>query len=159
MYLVGTDEYIGHVVTQYSQLLLRIAFTRVKSTHDAEDVVQEVFLKLITKQPCFRNEEHEKAWLIRATINLTYDMLKSSFRQSVPLDESILSSQEEPNQLLSAVRSLPEKYSTVLHLYTYEGYSIKEIAQILALPAATVGTRLSRARKQLKRILEEEEKV
>lgn len=159
MYLVGTDEYIGHVVTQYSQLLLRIAFTRVKSTHDAEDVVQEVFLKLITKQPCFRNEEHEKAWLIRATINLTCDMLKSSFRQSVPLDESILSSQEEPNQLLSAVRSLPEKYSTVLHLYTYEGYSIKEIAQILALPAATVGTRLSRARKQLKRILEEEEKV
>ena len=156
MYLFGTDEYIRHIVTQYSQLLLRIAFTRLKSTDEAEDVLQEVYLKLITKRPRFRDEEHEKAWLIRATINLSCDLLRSSFRNHVSLDENLMSPQEEHTQLLAAVQSLPEKYSTVLHLYSYEGYSIKEIAHILALPAATVGTRLSRARAQLKRMLEEE---
>ncbi len=159
VYLLGTDEYIKHIVTQYSQLLLRIAFTRLKSTADAEDAVQEVFLKLITKQPQFRDAEHEKAWLIRTTINLSCDMLRASFRQSVPLCDEIPAPQDEHSLLLSAVQSLPEKYSTVLHLYSCEGYSIKEIAHILKLPAATVGTRLSRARAQLKLILEEEEYV
>ncbi|MPN16125.1 RNA polymerase sigma factor SigV [bioreactor metagenome] len=159
MDVLGTDEYIKHIVTKYSQLLLRIAFTRLKTTAEAEDVVQEVFLKLITKQPEFRDEEHEKAWLIRATINLSCDMLRSSFRQSVPLDENIVSLEDDHAQLLLAVRSLPKKYSCVLHLHFYEGYSIKEIARILALPAATVGTRLSRARAHLKRILKEEEIV
>jgi RNA polymerase sigma-70 factor (ECF subfamily) len=158
MYLLGTDEYIRRVVAQYSQLLLRIAFTRLKSVSDAEDAVQEVFLKLITKQPHFRGAEHEKAWLIRAAINLSCDMLRSSSRKDAPLDENVLPPQDENSQLLSAVQSLPEKYSTVLHLFYYEGYSIKEIARILALPAATVGTRLSRAKAQLKRILEKEDK-
>jgi RNA polymerase sigma-70 factor (ECF subfamily) len=156
VYLLGTDEYIRRVVTQYSQLLLRVAFTRLKSTADAEDVVQEVFLRLITKRPAFHSEEHEKAWLIRTAINLSRDVLKSSARHNIPLDEDILLSQNEGSPLLSTVLSLPEKYRTVIHLYYYEGFSIKEIARILALPAATVGTRLSRARAQLKVILEEE---
>lgn len=150
------DDYI-RVVKQYSGLLLRIAFTRLKSTADAEDAVQEVFLRLINKRPYFRGEEHEKAWLIRTTINLTYDMLKSKARQNLPLIEEITSPEDERSQLLSSVQSLPAKYITVIHLYYYEGYSIKEIARILRLPAATVGTRLSRARAQLKLILEKEE--
>lgn len=157
MYLLGTDEYIRRVVKQYSQLLLRIAFIRLRSTADAEDVVQDVFLRLITKRPQLRDEEHEKAWLIRTTINLSRDVLKSSVRQNVPLDEEIMSPQDETLQLLSAVQLLPEKYIIVLHLHYYEGYSIKEIARILALPAATIGTRLSRARARLKPILEGEE--
>ncbi len=157
MYLLGTDEYIKHVAEQYSQLLLRIAFLRLKSTADAEDVVQEVFLRLITKRPRFRSDDHEKAWLIRTAINLSCDMLKSSARKNVPLDEELTSPQDEYHQLLSAVQSLPEKYITVVHLYYYEEYSIKEIARILGLPAATVGTRLSRARVLLKPILEREE--
>jgi RNA polymerase sigma-70 factor, ECF subfamily len=159
MYLLGTDEYIKRIVKQYSQLLLRIAFTRLKSTADAEDAVQEVFLKLITTKPQFQDEEHEKAWLIRTVINLSCDMLRVSSRQSVPLCEDVPAPPDEYSLLISAVQSLPEKYSTVLHLYSYEGYSIKEIARILKLPAATVGTRLSRARAKLKLILEEEEKV
>lgn len=157
MYLFGTDEYIELVVKKYSRLLLRIAFTRLKSTADAEDAVQEVFLRLITKHPSFRSEEHEKAWLIRTTINLSCDMLKSSARKTVPIAEEMEQPRDERAQLLSAVLSLPEKYSTVLHLHYYEGYSIKEIAKILKLPAATVGTRLARAREKLKSILEKEE--
>ncbi len=157
MYLLGTDEYIKNVVSKYSGLLLRIAFVRLKSTADAEDVVQEVFIKLIDKAPNFRDENHEKAWLIRATINQSCDMLKASVRKNVPLDEGITLPQDEKDQLLFAVQSLPAKYSTAIHLHYYEGYSIKEIAKILALPAATVGTRLSRARALLKPILEKEE--
>ncbi len=158
MYLPSTDEYIRHVVTQYSRLLLRIAFTRLKSTADAEDAVQDVFLKLIKKRPDFRDEAHEKAWLIRATINRSCDMLRSLSRRDIPIDENLVSPPPEKHaRLLPAVQSLPEKYSTVLHLYYYEGYSLREIAGILKLPAATVGTRLSRARAQVKLILEEEE--
>ena len=156
MYLLGTDEYIKRVVAQYSRLLLGVAFTRLKSTADAEDAVQEVFLRLITRAPRFRDEEHERAWLIRTTINLSCDVLKSAARRGVPLDESLALTQDENAQLLSAVQSLPEKYGTVLHLHCCEGYSIKEIAKILTLPAATVGTRLSRARAQLKLILDKE---
>lgn len=158
LYSFGTDEYIKSVVTKYSGLLLRIAFTRLKSTADSEDAVQEVFLKLITKQPDFLDEEHEKAWLIRATINMSCDMLRKRSRQDIELREEITASEDSASldtsgRLLSAVLSLPEKYGTVLHLHSYEGYSIKEIAKILRLPAATVGTRLSRAKKQLKQIL------
>jgi len=156
MYLFGTDEYINRVVRQYSGLLLRIAFARLGSAADAEDVVQDVFLRLIDKNPCFRSEEHEKAWLIRATLNRSRDLLRSAARRNLPLNEEAASAEDEDSRLLSAVRSLPGKYLAVVHLHYYEGYSIKEIARILALPAATVGTRLSRARARLRLILEKE---
>lgn len=159
MYLPGTDEYIRRVVKQYSGPLLRIAFLRLQSTADAEDAVQEVFLRLLKKRPQFRSEDHEKAWLIRTAINLTRDMLRSPARRNIPLEEETASPRDENVQLLFAVRSLPEKYLMVIHLYYYEGYSIKEIARLLALPAATVGTRLSRARALLKPILEKEESL
>jgi RNA polymerase sigma-70 factor (ECF subfamily) len=157
MHLFGTDEYIERVVKTYSQLLLRIAYTRLGSTADAEDVVQDAFMKLLTKKPAFRDEEHEKAWLIRVTVNQANDFLKSAVRSTLPLDENAASPEDESAQLLSAVLSLPEKYCTVIHLYYYEGYSIKEIARILKLPAATVGTRLARAREKLKLYLNGEE--
>ncbi|MDP4108976.1 MAG: sigma-70 family RNA polymerase sigma factor [Bacillota bacterium] len=157
MYLLGTDEYIEHVVKQYSGILLRIAYIRLKTAADAEDAVQEVFMKLILKRPRFRDEDHEKAWMIRTTINLSNDMLRSSARKNVPLDEETALPQDENADFLFAVQSLPAKYGTVIHLHYYEGYSIKEIARILTLPAATVGTRLSRARALLKPILEKEE--
>lgn len=159
MYLFGTDEYIRHVVAQYSQLLLRVAFTRLKSIADAEDAVQEVFVRLITKKPRLRDEEHEKAWLIRTTINLACDMLRSPSRRNVAIDEQQLTQAEAPPQILADVASMPEKYATVIHLHYYEGYTIKEIARILHLPAATVGTRLARGRAYLKRISEKEEEA
>ena len=157
MYLFGTDDYIKSVVKKYSPMLLRIAFVRLKSTADAEDAVQDAFLKLITKKPRFKDEDHEKAWLIRTTVNLTKDMLKKmSIRNHDALDDEMASAEGENAQLLSIVHSLPGKYSTIIYLYYYEGYSIKEISRILTLPAATVGTRLSRARALLKSTLERE---
>ena len=150
MYSIGTEEYIRRVVEDYSPMLLRLAMTRSLSTADAEDAVQEVFLRLLTQLPRFRDGEHERAWLIRTTIHRASDLRKAASNRTLPLEEA------EVVAILSAVQALPEKYSTVIHLYYYEGYTIKEIAKLLGLPTPTVGTRLSRGREKLRKLLEEE---
>ena len=155
----GTDESVRRAVTAYSRMLLRLAMTRLPSSADAEDVVQEVFLKLLTARPQFRDAEHEKAWLIRATLHRACDMARSAERRNLPLEaaEAVPGGElPEPSPVLSAVRALPAKYSAVIHLYYYEGYSIKEISQLLHLPVPTVGTRLSRGRERLRELLKED---
>jgi len=154
----GTDEALCRIVEKYSNMLLKLACTRLDSAADAEDAVQEVFLRLLTTRPAFRDAEHEKAWLIRTTLHRAGDIRRQGKRAPLPLDEaaSLPSEPEGENALLSAVRVLPERYSAVIHLYYYEGYSIKEIAKLLGLPAATVGTRLSRGRERLRQLLKEE---
>ena len=155
----GTDESVRRAVTAYSRMLLCLAMTRLPSSADAEDVVQEVFLKLLTARPQFRDAEHEKAWLIRATLHRACDMARSAERRNLPLEaaEAVPGRElPEPSPVLSAVRALPAKYSAVIHLYYYEGYSIKEISQLLRLPVPTVGTRLSRGRERLRELLKED---
>lgn len=153
----GTDETIRRIVAQYSRMLLRLACTRLDSTADAEDAVQEVFLKLLTARPVFRDAEHEKAWLIRTTLHRASDLRRAAECRCVPLDEGLSrAAPEEGGSLLSAVHALPEKYSAVIHLYYYEGYSIQEIAKLLGLPAPTVGTRLARGRERLRALLKED---
>lgn len=151
----ASDEYIEQTVKKYSSSMLKVAFSLLKSTADAEDAVQEAFVKLITKAPEFENDEHRKAWLLRVTVNISKNMLKSAKRKNLPLTEEIPYS-EKSDDVLPYVLSLNEKYRVVTHLYYYENYSIKEIAEILSLPAATVGTRLSRARKMLEKSLKED---
>ncbi len=154
----GTDADIRRVVETYSPMLLRLAATRLDSTADAEDVVQDVFLRLLTARPRFQDTEHEKAWLIRTTINRACDLRRAAERRNVPLDAvpETAAPAPEDNELLSAVRALPAKYSAVIHLYYYEGCSIQEIARLLRLPASTVGTRLARGRERLRNMLKEE---
>ena len=151
------EQDLRRMVETYSPMLLRAALTRV-SPADAEDAVQDVFLRVLDKRPRFRDGEHENAWLLRATLNRASD-LRRRRRDDAPLEEAANAAAEIPDYgpLLSAVRSLPEAYSAVIHLYYYEGYSIKEIAGLLALPAPTVGTRLSRGRERLRGLLKEEE--
>ena len=157
MALTGAQDDAGRLVETYSSMLLRLACTRLENHADAEDVVQEVFLKLLTARPAFRDAEHEKAWLIRTTLHRAADLRKATARRNVPLEEALLASAPEPeNQLLAAVRALPEKYGAVIHLHYYEGYSLKEIGKLLGLPAATVGTRLARGRERLRQSLKEE---
>lgn len=145
MYSFTGNEYIEKAVENYSDAMLNAAYSILKSTADAEDVVQEAFLKYIRKRPVFNSDEHEKAWLIRVTINTAKDMLKSSERKNLPICEDILynqidESQKTANSVLECVFNLEEKYRIVIHLYYYEEYSLKEIASILQLPLATVGT-------------------
>lgn len=151
------DEAICRLVETYSEMLLRLACTRLSSTADAEDAVQEVFLRLLTTRPRFRDAEHEKAWLIRTTLHRAADLRRAAHNRDVPLTDTLPARLSEPEyDVLSAVRELPESYSAVIHLYYYEGYSIKEIAKLLGLPAATVGTRLARGRERLRALLKED---
>ncbi len=151
----GTDEYIEKVVATHSKRLLSAAYAVLKSTASAEDAVQETFIKLITKQPRFNDGEHEKAWLLRVTVNISLNMLKKAERNDLSVESEPVFTEDASFQLLDSVLALPVQYRTVIHLYYYEGYSIKEIASVLKIPAATVGTRLARARSMLKKELEE----
>ena len=154
----ASDETISRIVETYSPMLLRLACTRLDDPADAEDIVQEVFLKLLTARPLFRDSEHEKAWLIRTTLHRASDLRRSAARRNVPLEEAAQAAAPQAgSELLTAVRALPEPYSAVIHLYYYEGYSIKEIAKLLGVPTPTVGTRLARGRERLRRLLKEDD--
>lgn len=148
---LGTDEYIQGVLEKYSDKLIKLAFTYVKNISDAEDIVQEVYIRLLRKATAFETDEHEKAWLLRVTINQCKNHLKSGWiRFKTPLQEDLSYLPSEDSSLLQAVFSLPEKYRSVVHLYYYESYSIDEIAALLHKKPATVGTWLSRGRNLLK---------
>lgn len=153
--LIDKEIYINHMIEKYSNMIYRLAIARTKNKEDAEDVFQEVFLKLSKKLPNFENETHEKAWLIRVTINLTNNLFQSAhFRKTVPLEENLKFEDKEMSNVYFQVLSLPNKYRTMIHLFYYEGFSVKEIANILHTNENTVKTRLSRAREQLKSKLE-----
>lgn len=152
----GTENYIQKIIEEYSDMILRISYSHMKNLSDAEDITQEVFIKLIEKQPIFQNNEQEKAWLIRVTINLSKDKLKSSwFRKTTPLEEDFSEAEKEDYEIIETVLSLPLKYRSIVLLFYYEDYSISEISSILNLKESTVGSQLSRARKLLKAKLKE----
>ena len=149
------------IITEYFDMVYHLALSQTKDKAHADDVVQEVFLRFIKSDKEFTDKEHIKAWLIRVTINTAKDMLKSSERKNLSICEDILynqidDSQNTDNSVLECVFNLEEKYRIIIHLYYYEEYSLKEIASILQLPLATVGTRLSRGRKILKTMLKGE---
>ena len=138
--------------------LLRTAVAIMGSKAEAEDVVQDTFMKLIEKQPDFESPEHETAWLIRVTVNLCKSRLRSHWWQKiVPLLESHPVQYDEQTDIMQTILSLPAKYRTVIHLFYYEGYSTKEIASLIELREPAVRKQLTRARAMLKDILIEEE--
>ena len=151
-----SDGDIVRIVETYSDMLLRIALNRVKSIPAAEDIVQTVFERLMRRRPIFESREHEKAWLIRTAVNLCLtDLRTESRRGSVPLDENAAENcEEDTSEVLEAVQTLPTQDRYAVYLYYYEGYGVKEIGKILKEPEGTVSSRLSRARKKLKTLLE-----
>ncbi len=146
---------IVRIVETYSDTLLRIALNRVRSMAEAEDIVQAVYLRLMTNRPRLKSAEHERAWLIRTAINLCLDYNKSASRRTnVPLDERDASAPErETGGVLEAVWRLPERDRYVVYLYYFEDCSVKEIAALLHEQTGTITSRLSRARKKLKLLL------
>ncbi|MBO5209690.1 MAG: sigma-70 family RNA polymerase sigma factor [Lachnospiraceae bacterium] len=146
----------------YYSLIYRIAFMQMKRHADAEDIAQEVFVRLLKHQPTFENEKHEKAWFIRTTVNICKDIIKSKWH-STTVSMDVIPEQEKSyfhlpyvkeDDTLWAVMELPEKYRDCLYFFYYEDYSIKEIAQILEMPENTVKTNLKRGREALKEVLE-----
>ena len=139
---------------KYSDMVYRLAFARVKNKYDADDILQEVFLRFIKCKDKVNNDEHVKALLIRITINCSKSMLSSSWvKRTEPLIEH-LSVSDPSFDTLDAVLRLPQKYRTVIHLHYYMGYSVDEIATILKSKPSTVKSQLHRARKMLKIDLE-----
>ncbi|HJB57116.1 MAG TPA: sigma-70 family RNA polymerase sigma factor [Candidatus Flavonifractor intestinipullorum] len=150
---------VERLVETYSDLILRLSYSYLKSTEDAKDICQTVFLKLLEKPRTFASPEHERAWIIRTAANICKDVLKSHWRRTtVDMDAAgdVPAPQAEEGSLLAAVGLLPPKYRAVIYLYYYEGYAAKEIAQMLGENPATVSTRLNRGRAKLKTMLESE---
>lgn len=149
------------LVELYADMILRISYQYLKHTMDAEDICQTVFLKYLTVNPQFDSDQHEKAWIIRTTVNACKDHVRSAFfRRTVSLEEAApLEAPPVPeSSLLSALNSLPETYRICLYLYYYEDYTGKEIAQILGKSESAVSQSLSRGRQKLKKLLSEEER-
>ena len=122
---------------------------------NAEDIFQEVFIKFSEKTPKFKSEEHEKAWLIKVTINCSKNLLNSNFlKYNSELKEEITFETKERHDIYYAVHELPLKYRTIIHLYYYEQYKINEISKILNINENTIKSRLSRAREKLKQKIE-----
>jgi RNA polymerase sigma-70 factor (ECF subfamily) len=146
--------FIQSAVHKYIKTVAKVAFSYLKNTAEAEDITQEVFLALVQKQPEFDNEEHLKAWLIRVVVNKCKNHLKSSwFSKREAIQEELSYMPKEQSEVLLAVLALEVKYRIPIHLYYYEGYSIKEIAEILGERPATIGTQLSRGRDILKNMI------
>lgn len=146
-------------VRQYSNMILRICFTYSLGRADAQDICQNVFLKLLQSDRRFDSEGETRAFIIRMTVNECKDVLKSGWRRrSVPLDELIERETsflpEENTGLLSAVQRLPVKYREAVYLYYYEGYNAEEIAAMVGAKPAAVRQRLARAREKLRKELE-----
>ena len=145
---------VENAVRLHSERLLKVAYTYMKNMDDAQDMVQEAFCRYMTKAPVFLSDEHEKAWLIRITVNLCKSHLTSiAYKNRSDLSENISTEDSYDSGLLAAVMALPEKYREVIHLFYYEGYSAKEIAKVTETTTSSVTTRLQRARELLRKEL------
>lgn len=155
-------EIIQSVIERHSLMVYRLAYVRAGTRHDADDIYQEVFLRYISSSPSFKCPEHEKAWFIRVTVNVSRNFLKSVWRKrTVTLTEEAGYMEDLysgcTSGLKEALAALPEKSRTVIHLHYFENMTAEEIAGALHMNAPAVRMMLSRARKKLKATLDTEE--
>lgn len=159
--LISADDFITKVVNEYSDTIYRVALNITKNKDDAFDVCQEVFVRLIKNKKKIRNDDHLKAWLLRAAVNCAKSCKTTAYaRYCVPLDsisEQSVSDRTDDKTLFENVMSLPPKYSVTIYLFYYEDMKISEIAKILDITQSAVKSRLVRGRKALKEIIEKEQ--
>lgn len=152
-----SEQEVNNAIEQYSDMVLRLCMVSLKNSADAEDVFQTVFLKYALYTKPFAGPEHEKAWLIRVTINACRDLLKRFFRShTVSLEEMreyAPAATREQYEVMEAVWSLPKQYRDVIYLHYYEGYTAPEIAGILKRNPNTVYTHLHKGKELLKEAL------
>lgn len=152
-----SEEDINWAIGKYADMVKRICVLHLKNHADTEDIFQTVFLKYALHTSAFQSEEHEKAWLIRVTLNACRDLLRSFFRsRTVPLEEiarQAAAADEESRDVLRAVLQLPEKYRRAIYLHYYEGYTAPQIGRLLGKNTNTVYTLLTRGRQLLKQEL------
>ena len=147
---------------KYMDTVFRLAFSMLKSPADADDVTQNVLLSLYRTDYQFESDEHVRNWLMKVTVNECRKVWRRPFRSHENIDdyaETLAFEDPSYQDLFEAIMQLDRDKRTVIVLYYIEGYSIKEIAEILNVPAATIGTRLARARAKLAQYLKEEESI
>ena len=152
-------EKIEYLLQQYGNSLFRFCLFTLKNATDAEDVIQEAFIRYLQKAPAFTDTEHEKAWLFKVASNLCLDLLRYQKRhRQEELDTAqYMSTEPENTEILEALLELPEKFRLVLILYYVEGYQIREIAEIIQKSPSAVKMRLQKGRKLLKNAYGKEE--
>ncbi len=154
------DPMIEAVIRTHYDMVFHLAYARTGNRPDAEDVVQEVFLRFIRRLPEFSDPEHEKAWFLRVTINCSRSLFASLAKHpTAPLSDNAAGSLDPSSELADLLSRLPQKYRTVIHLFYYEDLRILDIAQLLGLNESTVKMQLTRARRLLKTYLEDEADV
>ena len=155
--LLRNSDKNEEILRRNADTVYRIAYLRTGNTHDAEDIMQEVFLRFVKYSPVFESKDHEKAWFIRATVNRTNSFFTSAWkRRVVPLDETVKSYDEmNDSEVLEAVMALPKDISTAIHLYYYENMPIKEISEAMGKSESAVKSLLFRGRKLLRISLED----
>lgn len=151
------DNEIKEMYDRNIDMLYKIAYTYFKGDiGKIEDVIQDLFLKVIDKNIRFESIEHEKAWFIVAIRNLCKNILKKKWNEDIELDFDIAEDDKEDN-IIDLVMQLPNEYKIPIYLFYYENYSCIEIAKLMKIPENTVYSYLNRARKKLKIMIEEED--
>lgn len=155
---VKSKEEIEQAVCLYGDMLMKVCLSMLGNRYDAEEIVQETFISYITNAKKFREDEHEKAWLLRVAINKSKNFLRNSRRRiSINLDDikEVIAAEEKQEQMVEILQ-LPPKIKVAIHLHYYEGYTCKEIGTIVGATESAVKKRLQKGRELLKDILEME---
>ena len=156
-----TKDYISDLLDKYGDMVIRIAYTYLKNRADAEDIVQDVFLRIIDKKPSFNEKKKKKSWLIRATINMCKNKVNMFWNKNkCSIDDvqefAVSDKYNTDTSVFQAVMALGEKYRVVVYMYYYEGYSTPEIANVIGKSETTIRSLLHRARNKLKDMLKED---
>ena len=158
--IMRSEQEVDIAIERYSDTVRRLCMVHLKNYADTEDIFQVVFLKYAVSNVIFENQEHEKAWFVRVTLNACRDLLKSFFRRHTVSLERIMEPsalQQDNRDVLEAVLSLPSKYRDVVYLHYYEGYTASQIGAILHKNSNTIYTLLARSKKMLREKLGGEE--
>lgn len=157
-----SDEAFTAIAEKYMDNIFRLALNYMRSRSEAEDITQNVLIRLYRTEKEFENGDHLRHWLVRVTVNECKRALVSPWRKMESIEqlrEGFVFPEEGRRELFDAVMALPKKYRVPIYLYYYEDYSTEEIGRILKVPSATVRTHLRRGRQQLKDSLGGDENV
>lgn len=156
-----SEQEVNRAIEKYADMIRKICLIHLQNSADTEDIFQTVFLKYVLRSVPFESEEHEKAWLIRVTINACRDLRRSFFKSRTVLLDDLIEMPapmlQSNREVLEAVLSLPKKYKDVVYLHYYEGYTAAEIGEILEKNVNTIYTLMTRSKKLLKEKLEGDE--
>lgn len=151
------NKNVEKILNIYGNAILRMAYSYLHNVCDAEDVLQDTLIQYIKTAPNFKNTKHEKAWLMRVSINISKNkIMYNKRRKTSELDENIIEKEREDlTYIWESIKNLPQKYREVIHLFYQEGYSTAQIAMVLQKKETTVRSLLHRGRAKLKVILKE----